>query len=122
MHLPRVLFYAMGLFVLVLVLGYSLRFLSEPVADSEVVLSPTPTINRELSYDCQPGKTVFELLESNSQVTFDSTSFGKLVTSINGMPQGEGKYWLYNVDSKEATVGAESYVCQSSEKIKWELK
>ncbi len=93
-------------------------------------VQPEPTVemtekqdNSVVQYRCQPDKTAFELLtENNHQVDFDESSFGKLITSIDGRAQSDGKYWLYSVDDKEATVGAEAYHCQSTEQIKWELK
>lgn len=85
-------------------------------------LTPAPTKKGTISYECAPGKTAFELLQSTHQVDFSQTSYGKMVTSIDGIPNGDGKYWLYLVDDKEATVGAEAYHCVNAEQINWELK
>ncbi len=76
-----------------------------------------------LEYDCQSGKTAFEVLEEKaSDVEFKGSSFGRMVTGINGIKQGSGKYWLYFINGKDATVSADSYICLEEEKIKWELK
>lgn len=89
------------------------------------VAPPVPVVksSNAISYDCVKDKNAFELLKSNNhQVDFTQSTYGKLITSIDGKSQGEGKYWLYSVDTKEATVGAEAYTCQNQEKIEWELK
>lgn len=79
--------------------------------------------SNSLIYDCEQNKNVFDLLlQKATSVKYESTSFGKMVTAINNSSQGNGKYWLYSIDNKEAAVGAESYKCQGKEKIKWELK
>ena len=80
-------------------------------------------VQTSFSYKCQQGKSAFErLTESYPSVQTKGSSFGKMITSISGILQGNGKYWLYSVDDKEATVGAEQYICQSEEDIKWELR
>jgi hypothetical protein len=76
----------------------------------------------QFDYDCPKDQTAFDVLQSKAQIEFKESSFGKLVTKINGTEQGNGKYWLYSVNDKEATVGATQYICSGDEKIKWELK
>lgn len=76
-----------------------------------------------LEYDCEVGKTAFEVLEEKaSNVEFEGSSFGRMVTGINGIKQGSGKYWLYFINGKDATISADSYICSEEEKIKWELR
>jgi hypothetical protein len=87
--------------------------------------TPTPLQNSNIDkveYTCESGKTAFDSLNEKNQVKSTDSSLGKLVTAINGKEQGNGKYWLYSVDDKEATVGATAYNCQGGEKITWELK
>ncbi len=87
--------------------------------------SPPPKTfgEKKFEYLCESGKTAFELLQHTTQnVEFQGSSFGRFVTSINGVKQGNGKYWLYFIDSKDATISADAYICQGDEKIKWELK
>lgn len=87
---------------------------------------PLPTIenkyNPTITYQCETGKTAFELLQQKHDVKSTDSEFGALVTSINGTEQSRNKYWLYSVDGKEATVSASFYNCQEKESIKWELK
>lgn len=76
----------------------------------------------KVEYSCEKGKTAYQLLEEKNQVESSESNLGKYVVAINGVKQAEGKYWLYSVDEKEATVSATSYICQNNEKIIWELK
>lgn len=77
----------------------------------------------EVVYKCEVGKTAFDLLiEKFPETKFEEGSFGKFVTSIEGKTQGNGKFWLYSIDEKEATIAASSYNCKDSENITWELK
>jgi hypothetical protein len=86
--------------------------------------APTTEASTNLTYNCEPGKTAFDLLEeiSTTRPETKDFSFGKQILSINGIEQGNDKYWLYLVDEKEATVSADNYTCQADELIKWELK
>ena len=86
-------------------------------------IHPVPKTITTLSYQCQKGKTAFDLLLVKAQaVKFQDSSYGKMVTTVNNTPQGNGKYWLYSINDKEATVGASEYKCIGEENIKWELK
>jgi len=94
---------------------------------SPVSVSPTPTIISEsinkIDYPCLKGKTAFDsLTENGNKMEFQQSSLGKMITSINGIPQGDGKYWQYSIDNKYAEVGADAYQCQGGEIITWELK
>ncbi len=116
--------------VLLLVAGFVfIKFLElgSTAPSSKLQIFQTPSLSsttkKEVSYNCQPGKTAFETLQENhNQVNYQGSSFGRMITGINGVSQGNGKYWLYSVDGKDATVSADAYICQGNEKIKWELK
>lgn len=111
--------------ILILILGgwYMLSSMqNQTVQIQEGQYSPSPVVSQVFRYECEAGKSAFEVLEEKAEVEFSESSFGKLVTSIDGKPQGDGKYWLYSVNDKEATVGASVYICNEGEEIKWELK
>ncbi|MBI3485435.1 DUF4430 domain-containing protein [Candidatus Daviesbacteria bacterium] len=92
----------------------------QPISNSA---QPKKTdLSSQVSYNCQAGKTAFEVLQDKNQVQFQGSSFGRMITAINGKNQGQGKYWLYFIDGKEASVSADAYLCQGNEQIKWELK
>jgi len=75
-----------------------------------------------VSYRCEAGATALDMLLTNYATKLEETSLGALVLEIDGVAQGDGKYWLYYVDDKEATIGAQAYFCQDKEQIIWELK
>ena len=79
--------------------------------------------NNKITHPCLKEKTAFDSLTiSNNKVEFQESSYGKMITSINNIPQGNGKYWQYSIDNKYAEVGADAYKCLGSEIIIWELK
>lgn len=119
--------YIIGVLVIALLLFLVFYFNQKP----SPVSSPQPIVNSnqpktaltsQISYNCQPGKTAFEVLQDKNQVQFQGSSFGRMITAINGKNQGQGKYWLYFIDGREASVSADAYLCQGSEQIQWELK
>lgn len=110
--------------VLILLGGYTFRKVtSTAVTSTKSVVPEQPSVDKNVfNYKCEVGKSAFDVLNQKAKVEFSESSFGKLVTSIDGNSQGGGKYWLYSVDEKEATVGATAYICIGKEEIKWELK
>ncbi len=75
-----------------------------------------------LSYKGEDGKTALELLKSEAEVETKSSSLGDYVTSINGNDGDGSKFWLFYVNGKEATVGADKYITKSGETIEWKLQ
>jgi hypothetical protein len=100
-------------------------FRKSGVTQSPAVSSPipqTPT-RKSVSYNCEQGKTAFELLESSYQTDTKDTSFGKMVMGIDNVKSEENKdFWAFYVDNKQATVGAQLYNCMDQEKIEWKLE
>lgn len=113
---------AVMFFILILVGGYIFTYKTQTHTVQNQNYTPVPVTGQAFSYECQAGKSAFDVLEEKAEVKFSESSFGKLVTSIDGKSQGEGKYWLYSVDEKEATIGATAYICSGKEEIKWELR
>lgn len=103
-----------------------LYFFKQTQIKGEILNKPEEVVANEqkvmVSYSCEEGKSVFDLLSSKENVEANDGSFGKFVSEINGVSQGNGKYWLYTVDGQEATVGASAYICKGGEAIIWELK
>lgn len=80
-------------------------------------------LKNKISYPCIKDKTAFDSLTvSGNTMEFKESSYGKMITSINGLTQTEGKYWQYSINDQSAQVGADAYKCQGSEIITWELK
>lgn len=110
-------------FVFIKMLGSSSSLLKSKLQPTQVQPIVNSSDKKDVSYNCQSGKTAFEVLQANNnQVKFQGSSFGRMITGINGVSQGGGKYWLYSIDGKDATVSADAYICQGNEKIQWELK
>jgi hypothetical protein len=120
----KYLFISVVVLILILVGGYTFRKVtSTEVISTKSVVPEQPSVEKNLfNYKCEVGKSAFDVLNQKAKVEFSESSFGKLVTSIDGKSQGGGKYWLYSVDEKEATVGATAYICTGKEEIKWELR
>ncbi|SDQ17882.1 DUF4430 domain-containing protein [Carnobacterium viridans] len=65
------------------------------------------------------GTTVLEALKKEYEVVEE----GGFITSIEGMKQDEkaGKYWMYEVNNTNPTVGAAEYELQDGDQVKWFL-
>lgn len=64
-------------------------------------------------------ETLAIILDENYTVKSDKG----MITSLEGRSQipDENKYWLFDVNGKSSTVGAESYKVQAGDKIDWKL-
>ncbi len=123
----KILFLTLALFLSYIVL----TILLQPRIKSalKVAVSPTPPItqgsptNERLTYNCETGKTVFDLLQSQTtDLEVKEYSFGKLVTGINRLKNGtDGGYWTYFIDDKSASVSADNYKCRDRENIEWKF-
>lgn len=85
--------------------------------------APVTETKNKISYPCLKDKTALDSLTANGNtMEFQESSYGKMVTSINGLTQTDGKYWQYLINDQSAQVGADAYKCQGGETIIWELK
>ncbi|MCX6755759.1 MAG: DUF4430 domain-containing protein [Candidatus Nomurabacteria bacterium] len=74
-----------------------------------------------------PGSTVYNAMEKlnndkNSGFSFHSkeySSLGNFVDSINGVPGTPGKYWLYYLDGKKASMGVSKNKIKSGDVVTW---
>jgi hypothetical protein len=114
------------LLIIILVAAFLVLKVKNQSGTSQDQGSPSPSVvlkTTKVEYNCEAGKSAFEMLAINSvNLETKDSSFGKMITKINETEQGDGKYWLYSIDDKEATVSADTYICQDSERVKWELK
>ena len=54
--------------------------------------------------------------------SFRSKNYGDLgnfVDEINGVKGTPGKYWIYYINNKKATLGASKYVLKEGDRISW---
>lgn len=65
------------------------------------------------------GTTVLEALKKEYEVVEE----GGFIASIEGMKQDEeaGKYWMYEVNNTEPTLGAAEYELKDGDQVKWFL-
>ena len=77
----------------------------------------------DVSYTAKAGETVLDQLRDVADIEVSSSSYGDIVSSINGTNSGDdGKYWLYYVNGEMANVGAAEYVTEGGELIEWKFE
>ncbi len=114
---------------LFLILGFLIvqKPASTPVSPAVVSATVTTVINDgqnqsfyPLPY--QPSQTALGLLQSlNLPLEQKTYSFGTLVESINGLKNTSTKSWIYFVNGKSASVGADTYQVQPGDQIEWKF-
>lgn len=77
------------------------------------------------SYDISDfvGKTALEATESRVKVEANGTGVNAFVTSIGGQIADTKKheFWEFNVNGKQAEVGAGSYIIKNHDEIEWKI-
>jgi hypothetical protein len=63
--------------------------------------------------------SVFDLLRSDHEVEYDSSSSGVFVKSIDSTPNTRSAYWLYFVNDTAATMASDKYMLRGGEKVEW---
>lgn len=73
----------------------------------------------EKKVDVPVGTSVFDALKGNFEIKDDNG----FITAIDGKAQDEaaGKYWMYDVNGAEATVGAKDYTLNDKDTVVFEL-
>jgi hypothetical protein len=86
-------------------------------------------LNNKYDIEIKEGSSVFDFMEKikkeNNNFDFkykEYPSLGIFVNGINGVDGGGGKYWIYFVNKKEASVGVSNYILREGDIINWELK
>lgn len=95
---------------------------------------PTPSsvsilvLEKNIKLEFIPGQTLYEILKRGQELGLISfsgknyPSLGFLVNDIGNMKQENGKYLIYYINNKEASVGVSSYIPNDGDIIRWELK
>jgi len=69
-------------------------------------------------------KSAFDILKEVAEkegipIETQQYDFGTLITSINGFKSDEHAFWIYEVNGKPATVGANTYILKNGDIITW---
>ncbi|NVO03960.1 MAG: DUF4430 domain-containing protein [Bacteroidetes bacterium] len=88
--------------------------------------------NKKYNTEIKEGSTVFEVMhkiktESKPPDIFDFKykeypSLGIFMDEINGLSGSLGKYWIYYVNGKEASVGVSKNIIKNGDIISWQQK
>ncbi len=70
---------------------------------------------------------VMNILQNNKENNFSFVSkeysdLGIFIDEINGIKGVSGKYWVYSVNGKEASVSVSKYILKGGDNILWEQK
>jgi len=79
--------------------------------------------NNQITYKGKNNKTALSLLQGITKVSMSGTGEMAYVTGISGVNADSSKnqFWAFNVNGKEATVGAGSYITKDTDTITWKL-
>lgn len=84
--------------------------------------SATSVTADSVAFTAIPGKSVLAQLKQVAKVKTVDSTYGPYVDSINGKAGGtNGKYWVFLVDGKSSTIGADKYMTKGGEAITWKL-
>jgi len=80
--------------------------------------------NKSYSIKIQENGSVYDAMKSISDESFSFKStnhagLGYFIESINGVKGEPGKYWIYYVNGKEASVGVSNYILKDGDSILW---
>ena len=75
---------------------------------------------KTITYEGRDGETALELLrDAGYDVTVESSKLGDYVTAIGDVKSTKSEYWLFEVDGKMPSVGADAYETADGETIAW---
>jgi len=100
---------------------------SETKNNIQVVLN---VLGKTYTTKLKEGATVYDAMsdikntkENNfSFISKEYSGLGIFVDEINGIKGVSGKYWVYSVNGKEASVSVSKYILKGGDNILWEQK
>ena len=85
--------------------------------------APAQQSDNLVHFSAEPDKSVLEQLTGKAVVETKDSQYGLYVDSINGKKNGDGgKYWVFYVDGKLASIGAGEYITKGGENIEWKFE
>ena len=94
---------------------------NQPPATPEPLSENAEVKSNSFSYTGEDGKTALEILKSKFQTETSESSFGEMVTSIQGNKADDKNFWAFKVNGEASPEGAGTYITKSSDQIIWEL-
>lgn len=102
---------------------------SQIVVDENNIKVSLTVLNEKYETSIKEGASVFDVMkkiqkESTPDNIFNfkyinNASLGNFITEINGKEGTPGKYWIYYVNNKKASVGVSNYILKSGDIINW---
>ena len=92
---------------------------------SLIIERPDGRVSTRRMSSVPSGTTAFDLFSlGDINIEYEDYSFGKLVTSIDGVAQGgeEDKYWIWYINGSLASVGSDGYIVQPGDEITWKYE
>jgi hypothetical protein len=107
--------------------------ISNQTIESKIKSNSTLEVNVSLkvldsvySTKIEEGSSVYDVMIKikNENTDFDFKykeypSLGIFIDEINGMESSPGKYWMYYINNKEASVGVSNYILKDGDSILW---
>ncbi len=77
---------------------------------------------KTITYEGEDGETALDLLrEHGYDVAVESSKLGDYVTGIGDVTATKTEYWLFEVDGKMPSVGADAYETKDGEQVEWKF-
>lgn len=75
---------------------------------------------KSITYEGKDGETALDLLRAAGyDVTVESSELGDYVTAIGDVTSTKSEYWLFEVDGKMPSVGADVYETKAGQQVEW---
>lgn len=109
-------------------LNTELNQATPPVVIEEKKIKITLNVlDKTYKANVKEGATLYDAMSNIQSVKENNFSFsgkeysglGYFVDEINGIKGTSGKYWIYYVNGKEASVGVSKYILKSEDIISW---
>ena len=97
------------------------NFQTFPINQKIVFNDGRPDDNQ--TFNIKSGESVLDLLARTKNIQVKEYSFGKMVTTIDNLKNGQNKkYWIYFINDQEAKIGASNYKLKPGERVIWKFK
>jgi len=88
-------------------------------AGSAEISISTPDYDLHYNATTYPNATALALLETVTNVTYETYASGKMITAINNISQDSGHYWLYFMNGNLSMVSADAQTVDAGDVIEF---